>query len=218
MSARSLKAGLDIDWSDEASKYDALNILVEQLESLQLWIEAHALQKAKQVPAAATKYIAFLGVAGHRSLPDRYAEMARDRLEELHAPVRESFEAACRDYPKDRAKGRAAFKALAERWPMLPEGRAAKHFWHSDEQRGAIDRAKDLQADGKKKEAATLLEAAVRAYVAGLYKYEATTLLVELGGPDLRPREKDRPVKKDLGDTPPPEKDDGGESEIEIND
>ncbi len=38
LSATSIKAGLDIDWSDDASKEDALNILVAQLESLQQWI------------------------------------------------------------------------------------------------------------------------------------------------------------------------------------
>ena len=43
--ATSIKKGLDCEWSDPAQKADALQRLLEQLESLQLWIE-------KRLPAA----------------------------------------------------------------------------------------------------------------------------------------------------------------------
>jgi hypothetical protein len=43
--ATSIKKGLDCEWSDPAQKADALQRLLERLESLQLWIE-------KRMPAA----------------------------------------------------------------------------------------------------------------------------------------------------------------------
>jgi hypothetical protein len=191
-------------------------------EALACWIEAHTLHKQGKLAPACERYITFLSMSGHRSLPRRYAEMARERLEALHDPVRKTFERSCRTYRTDRARGVAIWKSLASEWSMLPEGVAALKLWQSDELREAIDAAKLLQDQGKKKEAVGPLEKAVRALPHGLYRYEATTLLVDLGGPDLRPKkwrgagkderegaDPDRPEKKDG---------DGDESEIEIND
>jgi hypothetical protein len=46
----SIKAGLDIDWSDPEQKDDALNVLVEQVSSLHDWVSAHVGQAVFQEP------------------------------------------------------------------------------------------------------------------------------------------------------------------------
>lgn len=182
--------------------------------ALKAWIAAHQLHKEKKLPAACAKYIEFLGMTGHRSLPARYAELASNRVDALHEPVRKRFEASYKTYKTDRAAGVVIWKDIAEQWPMLPEGAAALQLWQSDALREAIDVAKRLRDEGKKKDAAGPLEKAVRALPHGLYRYEATTLLFELGGPDLRTKKKD----SEEDDEPGPEDPDDGESEIEIND
>ena len=185
-------------------------------KALRIWLEAHHLHKEGDLPAACTRYIEFLGMAGHRSLPDRYADLARDRVDKLHDPVRKRFEQSCKTYKTDRTAGVVIWKDIAGKWPMLPEGEAALELWQSDALREAIDVAKRLRDEGKKKEAKDPLEKAVRGLPRGLYRYEATTLLLELGGPDLRPKRKKTDKSDD--DDPKPTDPDDGESEIEIND
>ncbi|MHC4955301.1 MAG: hypothetical protein ACYTGZ_15715 [Planctomycetota bacterium] len=186
--------------------------------ALKTWLEAHRLHKENKIAEALDQYIAFLGMPGHRALPGRYGEIARRRVEKIHEPIRKRFEAACAVYKKDRKKALDVWRILAVRWIALPEGNAARKLWHSDEQRGAIDRARRLKAEGKAKEAIPALERAIRKYQNGLFLYEARTLLVEIGGPDLRPK-KDKEIPPDRED---PEEgkqdDDDGESEIEVGD
>ncbi len=184
--------------------------------ALQIWIEAHALHRRKDLPGACAKYIEFLGMTGHLSLPSRYADLASDRVDKLHDPVRKRFEASCKTYATDRTAGVVIWKDLAENWPMVPEGAAALQLWQSDALREAIDVAKALRDEGKKKDAAGPLEKAVRSLPHGLYRYEATTLLVEVGGPDLRSKKKS--VDGEDDDEPLPKDPEDGESEIEIND
>ena len=185
-------------------------------EALKCWIEAHRVHQDKEIPRALAGYLAFLGMPGHRALPGRYAEIARRRIEAIHAPVREAYEQSCKVYAADRHKALAVWRMLAQRWADLPEGAAALRLWHSDELRGAIEQARALKAKGKQKDAAALLEKAVRANTGAIYLYEARTLLVDLGGPDLRPKDKRSDPDDDTDDEP--ESDDDGESEIEIND
>ena len=52
--ASSIKAGLDIDWSEENAKSDALTRLCRQLDRLMAWVERHA-SKVKDEPL--TRYI-----------------------------------------------------------------------------------------------------------------------------------------------------------------
>lgn len=55
--ASSIKAGLDIDWSDPDMKADALNRLCRQLDRLMTWVSKHA---ASCTDAPLTRYIAAL--------------------------------------------------------------------------------------------------------------------------------------------------------------
>lgn len=187
-------------------------------EALETWVEGHRLHEEGEHPAACARYLEFLAMSGHRSLPARYAKMARERVEAFHEPVQERFEDACKAYPDDRRKALAVFRELAATWGMLPEGYAALQLWQSDALREAIDRAKVLRDTGKGDEAKGPLEKAVRSLPEGLYRYEATTLLVELGGPDLRAK-KWKEGSRGAGepDSGKPEKEDE-ESIIEIND
>jgi hypothetical protein len=187
-------------------------------EALAVWIEGHRLHKEGKHPAACAKYVEFLAMAGHRSLPARYAEMARERVDAFHDPVRKRFEKSCVTYPTDRAAALAVWRDIAEQWPVFPEGYAALQLWQSDALREAIDDAKVLRDEGRKKEAIGPLEKAVRSLPEGLYRYEATTLLVEVGGPDLRSRKDTRGEDEPEPDKKRPAKEGDGESEIEIND
>ncbi len=185
--------------------------------ALKQWIEAHRLQQEQQIPNALAGYLAFLGMPGHRALPDRYAELARKRVDAFHTPVREAYEAACKLYAKDRYKALDAWRILATRWADLPEGAAAQRVVHSDLLRDAIKQARTLKSQDKQKRAASLLENAVRANTRAIYLYEARRLLIDLGGPDLRPKDRRRDEDNE-DEADGPEADDDGESEIEIND
>jgi len=187
-------------------------------EALKTWLEAHRLHKANKIPGALEQYVRFLGMPGHMALPARYAKSARRRVDLIHDPVRKEFEASLKLYPTSRTKAMNTWRVLAGRWPSLPEGVAAKKLWHSDELRGAIDAARKLKAAGKPKEAIPALERAIRAYGIGLYLYEARTLLVEVGGPDLRPKEEIETGKQSDPDDEVEDDPDDGESEIEVND
>jgi len=184
--------------------------------ALQTWVQAHSLHKANKLPEALQKYVLFLGMPGHLALPERYSRSARNRVDALHDEVRKEFETSLKLYPKQRAKALDMWKLLAGRWVVLPEGHAAKQLWHSDELRGAIDAAKKLKGTDQAKQAAAALEKAIRAYTMGLYLYEARTLLVDLGGPDLRPKPKIDVEGDDEEEEP--EEDDDGKSVIEVND
>jgi hypothetical protein len=191
--------------------------------ALKIWLEGHKLQKEKNEPEALRRYVDFLGTSGHRSLPARYAEMAQDRVDKIHDPVRRRFEKACVLYKTDRRAALIVFKDVGKQWLVLPEGRAAVQIWHSDALREAIDAATELKQLGKKKEARGPLEAAIRAHPNGVFMYAATTLLLDVGGPDLRPKKRDRGSDDDEGgiDQRPDgteDDDDDGESEIEVND
>jgi len=187
--------------------------------ALKTWLEAHRLHKATRIPQALDKYLLFLGMPGHLALPARYARSARDRVELIHDPIRREFEASLKAYPTNRAKGLAVWRILAARWPELPEGMASKKLWHSDELRGAIDAARALKAAGTPKRAAPALERAIRSYTMGLFMYEARSLLVEVGGPDLRPKPTiDTEDDDDSGGSESEDKDEDDESEIEVGD
>jgi hypothetical protein len=136
-------------------------------------------------------------------LPPRYAATVEARVKPLLEAVRASYDAAVAKYAKDRKGGLADLRALAERYAWLPEGAAARALADSDGLRAAIDLAK---ADRKGKP----LEEAIRAFPQGLFMYEAKSLLVDLGGPDLfepgervggkkeeGPGEEGKPEKKD---------------------
>lgn len=48
--ASSVKAGLDIDWSDEEHKADAINRLVDQIESLVSWVDENLAERSVDEP------------------------------------------------------------------------------------------------------------------------------------------------------------------------
>jgi len=50
LEARSVKAGLDIDWTDEASQHEALQSLLGQVEALERWVRTHANKEAAVPP------------------------------------------------------------------------------------------------------------------------------------------------------------------------
>jgi len=153
--------------------------------ALATFIEAHGKQKEGDVDAALAGYVRFLGMPGRLELPARYLGTVQARLPALLAPVRQRYDAALALYRKDRAHGDAELLALAEGYPYLPEGKAARTLYDSDRLRAAIDRARGLE---DKAQAAKELEAAIHKCPAGLFRYEAMTLLKELGGPDLFPK------------------------------
>jgi hypothetical protein len=147
-------------------------------DALATFRDAHGKHKAGDADKALEGYLAFLGNPGRLDLPPRYAATVEARVKPLLEAVRARYDAAVARYAKDRRGGLADLRALAVRYPSLPEGRAALAFADSDGLRAAIDAAK---VDRKPKE----LEAALRAFPNGLFRYEAKLLLVELGGPDL---------------------------------
>jgi hypothetical protein len=156
-------------------------------EALEMFLAAHGKHEQGDVDGALRDYLAFLGMPGRHDLPRRYLATARDRVDAIRAGVAKQYAEATELYRRDRAQGLAALDRLAERFALLPEGRAARVLADTDRLRAAIDAARpDADAaDEKKKAAAAALEKAVRAYASGLYLYEAKRLLVDLGGPDL---------------------------------
>ncbi len=157
---------------------EPLLILPTEGDALAAFRDAHGKQKSGDADGALQGYLAFLGNPARLDLPPRYVATVEARVKPLLEAVHGRYDAAVAKYAKDRKGGLADLRALAERYAWLPEGRAALAFADSDGLRAAIDAAKsDKKAKG--------LEAAVRAYPAGLYLYEAKTLLVDLGGPDL---------------------------------
>lgn len=72
----SVKAALDIDWSDAEEKQDALNRLVRQLDRLAAWVERHVAQ-AEQSPLR--RYIEALGQVKAQDLEPAQADTVRLR-------------------------------------------------------------------------------------------------------------------------------------------
>ena len=157
---------------------EPLEIAPTRGDALATFRDAHEKHKRGDTDGALQGYLAFLGNPGRVDLPPRYVATVEARVKPLLEEVRKRYDDAVLTYAKDRKKGLSDLRALAERYAWLPEGRAALAWADSDGLRAAIDQAK---ADKKAKE----LEAAVRTYPAGLFQYEAKTLLIELGGPDL---------------------------------
>lgn len=186
--------------------------------ALALFVEAHDAHEAGDEDAALRGYLAFLGTRDREDLPARYETTVRARLDAMLDRVHLRFAAARDLYARDRAAGLRELVSIAQRYPMLPEGRAANTLWQSDALLAAIEEAKvSAERDGKEK-AAKALEEAIRRHPAALYLYTAKSLLLTLGGPDLfDPGERvadgsgtDRPEEK------PKKKDDDGETVIEI--
>lgn len=181
--------------------------------ALKTFLDGHAAHKKGDADTALLRYVAFMGMPGRLELPPRYVTTVKQRLEPLLDAVRKRYEAAVTVYRKDGAKGLAALTALAERYSGLPEGKTARAIAESDALRGAIEQAKGQE---DKKAAAKELEAAIKRLKAAVYMYEAKTLLIELGGPDLFEKFRDedgkpREVKREADE---PEK----EEEIEVSD
>jgi len=183
-------------------------------EALKTFLEAHRAHKQDKHDAALRGYLAFLGIAARAELPPRYQATARARLDSMLAKIRTRFDAGLALYVKDRKQGVAEMTLLAVRYPMLPEGAAAKALWHSDGLHAAIASAR---AESDRKLAAVRLEQAVRRYAAALFRYEAKSLLIELGGLDLfEPGERVGKGEDKKGDEKKDE-DDGG-TVIEMGD
>jgi tetratricopeptide (TPR) repeat protein len=152
-------------------------------EALAAFLEAHALHRAGEGDAALVRYLEFLAVRGAAALPARYRATAEARAGRLLEAVARAYEGACALYRRDRAAGLDALRALAARHDALPQARAARVLLATDALRAAIDEARTTK-DPKP------LERAVREHPLGLFQYEARALLAELGGPDLRPKER----------------------------
>jgi len=186
--------------------------------ALRTFVGAHEKHEQEDRDGALAGYLAFLGMPGRHELPARYVKTVLQRVSDLRRAVRERYDEALALYRRDRAKGVGELLLIAGRYPMLPEGKAAKVFWHSDRLRAAIAKARETAKDGRPKLGAADLETAVRRFTAGLYRYEAKTLLIELGGPDLfEPGER----IEETGDAPAPERDDKEDDKgggIEISD
>ena len=150
--------------------------------ALKTFVAAHEAHKRKETDAALVGYVRFLGMPGRLELPSRYLTTVRKRLEVMRSQVRALYDKALSLYAKDRVKGIAALQVVARRYPVLPEGVAAKKMAHSDGLAGAIAGAREAK---DKQSAAAALEKAVRKYTAAVFRYEAKSLLIELGGPDL---------------------------------
>jgi hypothetical protein len=157
---------------------EPLTIAPAEGDPLATFRDAHEKHKKGDTDGALKGYLAFLGNPARLDLPPRYASTVEARVKPLLDAVRASYDAAVARYGKDRKGGLADLRALAERYAWLPDGRAARAFADSDGLRAAIDAAK---ADRKAKP----LEEAIGAFPHGLFMYEAKSLLVDLGGPDL---------------------------------
>ncbi len=178
-----------------------------------LFYEAHAFEKAGDPDAALRSYLDFQSIEGRRDLPARFRAMADARVTRLLAALEKEYDAACALYPTDRAKGLDALRRLAERHPTLPRGRAARALIASDTLKAAIAAARALDQQGRRADALAPLEAAVKGNPEALFRYEAMTLLKEMGGPDLfEPAEKPGESKEGGGE----EKKKEAESVIEV--
>ena len=180
-------------------------------KALATFVAAHGKHKRGDKDGALRGYLAFLGMPGRQALPRRYLATVRRRVEALCQEVRRRYEEALALYRRDGARGVAALRTLAERYAALPEGRAARALVHSDALKAAIDEARAAQ---DKQAAAVALEKAVRKYTAAEYLYEAKRLLLDLGGPDLFPRERAEAGAREEKKEPEKEK----EPEIEVSD
>jgi len=154
-------------------------------EAAALFYRGHALEKAGDGDGALERYLAFLATTGRRDLPARFSAMAEARSERLLAAFAKDYDAACALYREDRARGLDALRAIAARHPELPRGRAARALVESDRLEGAIEAARALDKEGRRAEALGPLEEAIRETPHALFRFEAKTLLKELGGPDL---------------------------------
>lgn len=157
---------------------EPLTIAPSEGDALETFREAHGKHKRGDTDGALKGYLAFLGNPARLDLPPRYVATVEARVKPLLEGVRASYDAAVQKYVKDRKGGLVDLRALAERYPWLPEGEAARAFADSDGLRAAIDAAK---ADRKPEP----LEEAIRAFPKALFLYEAKSLLVDLGGKDL---------------------------------
>ncbi|MHC4932491.1 MAG: hypothetical protein ACYTGV_09920 [Planctomycetota bacterium] len=155
--------------------------------ALEVFVAAHAGHRKGDLDAALTGYLEFLGIKGRAALPARYERTVRERLEALLGQIRKRYEAAVSLYEKNRMKGLESARVLAARYPMLPEGRCALALAHSDGLHQAMADARSLVAKDEKAKAkaAEDLQKAIRLFPAALYRYEAKSLLIDLGGPDL---------------------------------
>ena len=178
--------------------------------ALKAFLDAHALHKKGDTNGALKGYLAFLGFAAKAELPQRYVTTARQRLDAMREQLRKRYASACETYKKNRKKGLDEFTYLSLRFPMLPVGRAAEALVHTDAIYTAIAAARTLDKAKQRDKAARLLEKAVRRYRAAIYRYEAKSLLVDLGGPDLfEPGERVGEEEEDEGETTIEESDDG---------
>jgi hypothetical protein len=74
----SVKAALDIDWTDESAQHDALQVLLAQVESLEAWIRQHAKAKAGDPPLSDALYL-LRRVVGQDLEPDPSGQGSRIR-------------------------------------------------------------------------------------------------------------------------------------------
>lgn len=185
---------------------EPLEIAPTKGDALAQFREAHEKHKRGDADGALQGYLAFLGNPARRDLPPRYVETVEARVKPLLAAARAGYDAAVAKYVKDRKGGLSDLRALGARYAWLPEGQAALAFADSDGLRAAIDAA-------KARKSAKELEAAIRAFPKGLFMYEAKSLLVDLGGPDLFEPDERIGGKKEEGSgegKKPREKDESG--------
>jgi hypothetical protein len=189
---------------------EPLTIAPSEGDPLATFRDAHEKHKKGDTDGALQGYLAFLGNPRRIDLPPRYVATVEARVKPLLEAVRAGYDACVQKYGKDRKGGLADLRALAERYAWLPEGQAARALADSDGLRAAIDLAK---AERKPKP----LEDAIRAFPHGLFLYEAKSLLVDLGGPDLfEPGERVGGKKEeDRGEEEKPKKKD--ESGVEVS-
>jgi len=181
------------------------------------FLAAHKSHKAGDAAAARDGYLRFLGMPGRHQLPERYRRMARARIDAMVASSIAAYQLAAKTYAKDRAAGLVALGAVAQVWGRLPGGRRARALAHSDALTAAVAAAKSLRGTDAKR-AAKELESAVRACPEAVRLYGAKSLLIEIGGPDLRTAQE----KEHLGADPDQKADrkdeKGDEPTIEIGD
>jgi len=179
--------------------------------ALAAFVDAHDKHKRGATDAALAGYLTFLGMPGRHELPARYTTTVERRVAAQTKAVHARYEKALDLYARDRARGLEELTLIAGRYPLLPEGAAALAFLHSDRLRVAIRAARAVKnAKGDTKAAAAALEGAIKRWASALYRYEAKTLLIDLGGPDLF-----KPGERDGSDgDEDPDADDGGGIEI----